>query len=84
MAPVDSDSSLSSDTDGVPLIDTRLKSVSVSNGAAKRARAVESEESELSSDDDGAPLVSNPPLCLYDTTPNIRGDLCFGERTAWT
>ncbi|KAG8960852.1 DNA topoisomerase 1 [Tulasnella sp. 408] len=57
MAPVDSDSSLSSDTDGVPLIDTRLKSVTVSNGAAKRTRAAESEESELSSDDDGAPLA---------------------------
>ncbi|KIO32202.1 hypothetical protein M407DRAFT_18774 [Tulasnella calospora MUT 4182] len=56
MAPVLSDSSLSSDTDGVPLVDTRLKSVSLSNGAAKRARAIESEESELSSDDDGAPL----------------------------
>ncbi|KAG8911243.1 DNA topoisomerase 1 [Tulasnella sp. 417] len=60
MAPVVSDSSLSSDTDGVPLIDTRLKSVSASNGAAKRARAVESEESELSSDDGGAPLAKRP------------------------
>ncbi|KAG8956327.1 DNA topoisomerase 1 [Tulasnella sp. 424] len=57
MAPVDSDSSLSSDTDGVPLVDTRLKSVTLSNGAAKRSRAVESEESELSSDDGGVPLA---------------------------
>lgn len=84
MAPVDSDSSLSSDTDGVPLVDTRLKSVTLSNGAAKRSRAVESEESELSSDDGGVPLVSSPQRCLLDTTPNIRGDLCFDERTAWT
>ncbi|KAG8980328.1 DNA topoisomerase 1, partial [Tulasnella sp. 427] len=57
MTSIDSDSSLSSDTDGVPLIDTTLKAVSLSNGGGKRARATESEESELSSDDDGAPLA---------------------------